>query len=73
MFEKIPRGRPRILTKQKRVRSNYIMSKKDLDLMIAASLSIGESRSEFLRVAVRERALRILAGEREIPVPATNQ
>jgi hypothetical protein len=50
----------RTLTKQKRVRSNYLMTQRELNLFIAAAHAAGESRSEFLRQAVRARALRIL-------------
>ena len=49
--------------KAKKVRSNYFMSPRDRDLVLAACSTIGESRSEFLRIACRERALRILAGQ----------
>jgi uncharacterized protein (DUF1778 family) len=53
----------RILTKRKQVRSVYIMNQHLRDLMIAAAYQTGESRSEFLRTAVRERAMRILGGQ----------
>jgi uncharacterized protein (DUF1778 family) len=54
----------RTLTKRKQIRSNYVMSKKDRDLVLAAATTLGESRSEFLRVAVRERALKVLSADR---------
>lgn len=35
----------------------------DMGLILSACFSCGESRSEFLRAALKERALRILGGQ----------
>jgi hypothetical protein len=51
---------PRVSTKEKQLRGAYVMPRRDKDLWIAACYRVGESRSEFLRVAIRERALKIL-------------
>jgi hypothetical protein len=50
----------RILTKNKMITSAYRLNQKDRNLFVAASKTEGISRSEFLRLAIRERALRIL-------------
>jgi hypothetical protein len=50
----------RIYTKPKQARSTYFMPLRDRDLMLAAAYRAGESRSEFLRRSVKERALKIL-------------
>jgi hypothetical protein len=50
----------RISTKEKQLRGAYVMARRDKDLWIAACYRVGESRSEFLRVAIRERAMRVL-------------
>jgi len=60
----------RILTKRRQWASNYRMSIAERNLMVAACAAAGESRSEFLRRSVHERALRILAGDR---LAAANQ
>lgn len=49
-----------LVTKRKQVRSAYLMDSRDRDLMVAAAYRVGESRSEFLRRAIRERSLKIL-------------
>jgi hypothetical protein len=51
----------RISTKEKQLRGAYVMPRRDKDLWIAACYRVGESRSEFLRTAIRERALKILS------------
>lgn len=58
----------RTLTKERQDRSSYIMSRRDRDLMIAAAYKVGESRSEFLRRACRERALKILSHDHQAAV-----
>jgi hypothetical protein len=52
----------RVLTKRKQVRSAYLMDQRDRDLMTAAAYKLGESKSEFLRRAIRERSLKTLGG-----------
>jgi hypothetical protein len=37
----------------------------DVPLIIAACFSAGESQSQFLRIAVKERALRILGSDQQ--------
>jgi uncharacterized protein (DUF1778 family) len=56
----------RILTKKKQVTSNYRMTQQDRDLMLAACTTCGESRSEFLRTAVRQRALEVLGRQQKL-------
>jgi uncharacterized protein (DUF1778 family) len=56
----------RVLTKRKAEVSTYRLTRSDRQLMIEACLFLGESRSEFLRVAVRQRALKVLSGDQDI-------
>lgn len=56
----------RVLTQRKAEVSTYRLTRRDRQLMIAAALSLGESRSQFLRRAVRQRAVKVLSGDQDI-------
>jgi hypothetical protein len=58
-------GSYRVLTKAAMIISNYRITPEERDLMIAACRYSGESRSEFLRRACRQRAAQILSRERD--------
>jgi len=63
MEQKVPMTkmrRQRVFTKETLLRGNWNFSKNDRELMIAAALKLGESRSQFLRIASRERAIKVL-------------
>jgi uncharacterized protein (DUF1778 family) len=50
----------REFTKEKQVRMNYRLPLKLRQLVMAAAAAAGESRAEFFRCSVRERAIKVL-------------
>jgi uncharacterized protein (DUF1778 family) len=63
MMQKKERGKmekPRTYTKERMIFSSFRLLRRDVELITVACAMSGTSRSEFLRQALREKALRLV-------------